>query len=86
MRQVKLWTGQQSQLLEADTSALYQVCNWEAHGLNCTSGLDSRLCHQPARELGQVTGPVQSLSTPLVQHSRDLYIQYVVPVESDGKG
>lgn len=41
--EVKLWTGQHSQLLEGDISALYQVCNCEAHGLNGTSGLGCKL-------------------------------------------
>lgn len=77
------WTAQ-SNIKNSHVSS-GPVCSWEAHRLSWTSGLGSRLCYQPARELGQIMWTKQSQSTPSVQHSRDLYLQRGVPVRSDGK-
>lgn len=69
VRQVKLWSGQHSQREKAAMSALDQVCSWEARGLSWISGLGSRLCYQPARELGQIVWTKQSQSTEICTFS-----------------
>lgn len=81
--EVKLWTGQQSQLLGGDTSALYKMCNWEVHGLN---GTHPWVRFQVLGSLDRSHG-LCSLCLPHLYSTTEIctFSTSVMPVESYGK-